>query len=338
MNISSSIPASTTTSSSPTSSSPGWAFPSPTSTSASDRAATGAQTGAMLTALDPIFDRERPDWVLVYGDTNSTIAAALAAVKLHVPVAHLEAGLRSFNRRMPEEHNRVLTDHAADLLLAPTEVAMQHLADENLGSPAPCSSGTSWWTSAFGCGMPSSPIRSRSKRWSESVDDHQPYVVGTLHRPDNTDRTGTPRGTGGGPRRTSRPGPVGRPSTAGRQGPAARHRPRSGLDPALPSVRVRRDGGGDPGIRRGDHRFGRVCRRRRTCCAGRARRFGRRPSGSRRWRTAGTFWCRNPRQLRPDELAELVTRAPSAAAQRMPFGDGRAARLVVDVLAARFRA
>ena len=92
----------------------------------------GAQTGAMLTALDPIFDRERPDWVLVYGDTNSTIAAALAAVKLQVPVAHLEAGLRSFNRRMPEEHNRVLTDHAADLLLAPTEVAMQHLAAENL--------------------------------------------------------------------------------------------------------------------------------------------------------------------------------------------------------------
>ena len=92
----------------------------------------GVQTGAMLGALDAVFDEHRPDWVLVYGDTNSTVAAALSAVKMHLPVAHLEAGLRSFNRRMPEEHNRVLTDHAADLLLAPTEVAVRHLADEGL--------------------------------------------------------------------------------------------------------------------------------------------------------------------------------------------------------------
>ncbi|HET6303102.1 non-hydrolyzing UDP-N-acetylglucosamine 2-epimerase [Microbacterium sp.] len=92
----------------------------------------GVQTGAMLSALDAVVDAQRPDWVLVYGDTNSTLAAALSAVKLHVPVAHLEAGLRSFNRRMPEEINRVLTDHAADLLLAPTQVAVDHLADEGL--------------------------------------------------------------------------------------------------------------------------------------------------------------------------------------------------------------
>ena len=94
----------------------------------------GAQTGAMLAALDDVFIAQSPDWVLVYGDTNSTLAATISAVKLHVPVAHLEAGLRSFNRRMPEEHNRVLTDHAADLCLAPTQVAMNHLADEGLAS------------------------------------------------------------------------------------------------------------------------------------------------------------------------------------------------------------
>ena len=92
----------------------------------------GTQTGAMLAALDGVFDEHRPDWVLVYGDTNSTIAATLSAVKMHIPVAHLEAGLRSFNRRMPEEHNRVMTDHAADLLLAPTQVAVDHLAHEGL--------------------------------------------------------------------------------------------------------------------------------------------------------------------------------------------------------------
>lgn len=92
----------------------------------------GVQTGAMLAALDGVLDELRPDWVLVYGDTNSTVAAALSAVKMHIPVAHLEAGLRSFNRRMPEEHNRVMTDHAADLLLAPTEVAVDHLAREGL--------------------------------------------------------------------------------------------------------------------------------------------------------------------------------------------------------------
>jgi UDP-N-acetylglucosamine 2-epimerase (non-hydrolysing) len=146
----------------------------------------GAQTGSMLTALDPIFDAERPDWVLVYGDTNSTIAATLAAVKLHVPVAHLEAGLRSFNRRMPEEHNRVLTDHAADLLLAPTEVAMRHLADENLADRSVL----------VGDVMVDVCLQVRDRVLATPLPDpglpatldlSAPYVVATLHRPDNTD-------------------------------------------------------------------------------------------------------------------------------------------------------
>jgi UDP-GlcNAc3NAcA epimerase len=92
----------------------------------------GEMTGRMMQALEPVIIAEKPDWVMVYGDTNSTLAGALVAAKLHVPVAHVEAGLRSFNRKMPEEINRVLTDHVARLQFCPTAVAVDNLAAEGI--------------------------------------------------------------------------------------------------------------------------------------------------------------------------------------------------------------
>jgi UDP-N-acetylglucosamine 2-epimerase (non-hydrolysing) len=146
----------------------------------------GVQTGAVLSAMDPVLELEKPDWMLVYGDTNSTLAAAVAAVKMHIPVAHLEAGLRSFNRRMPEEHNRVLTDHAADLLLAPTEEAVRHLSDEGLAER----------TELVGDVMVDVCLRVRDDVLAgrheapglpAGIDPAQPYLLATLHRAENTD-------------------------------------------------------------------------------------------------------------------------------------------------------
>src|SRR5712692_947074 len=90
------------------------------------------QTGRMMIELEPVMAAERPDWVLVYGDTNSTLAGTLVAAKLHLPLAHVEAGLRSFDRRMPEEVNRVVSDHLSNLTFCPTDKAVDNLGREGI--------------------------------------------------------------------------------------------------------------------------------------------------------------------------------------------------------------
>jgi UDP-GlcNAc3NAcA epimerase len=144
----------------------------------------GAMTGAMLQALEPLLQTEQPDWVLVYGDTNSTLAGALAAAKLHIPVAHVEAGLRSFNRRMPEEQNRIVTDHLSDLLLTPTSTATARLHEEGIPSNRVHQVGDVMFDAAIYYGK-------RAEEHSHVLVRHglesSSYVLSTLHRAENTD-------------------------------------------------------------------------------------------------------------------------------------------------------
>lgn len=141
----------------------------------------GENTGRMIEAIEKVLIKERPDWVLVYGDTDSTLAGALVAVKLHIPLAHVEAGLRSFNRRMPEEINRVLTDHAADLLFAPTTTAVANLAAEGI---------TGDKVQLVGDVMYDATLYYRArvrKPVAVAIDDSTPFVLCTIHRAENTD-------------------------------------------------------------------------------------------------------------------------------------------------------
>lgn len=144
----------------------------------------GQQTGQMLSSFERQLLDLRPDAVIVYGDTNSTLAGALAAVKLHIPVAHVEAGLRSFNRMMPEEINRIATDHVADLLFAPTRTAMQLLGREGLGQRAILTGDVGFDAVLFN----SERARERSQILRQLKLQPGAYAVMTVHRAENTDR------------------------------------------------------------------------------------------------------------------------------------------------------
>lgn len=144
----------------------------------------GWQTGQMLIRCEEILLAEKPDWVLVYGDTNSTLAAALAAAKLHIPIAHVEAGLRSFNRSMPEEINRLLTDHSAQLLFCPTENAVQILAREGI-SDGVHFVGDVMFDAVL---QHSSFAREHSTILSKLNIAPKAFVLVTIHRPYNTDK------------------------------------------------------------------------------------------------------------------------------------------------------
>jgi len=154
----------------------------------------GAMTGRMLEGIETLIQQEQPDWVLVYGDTNSTLAGALAAAKLHTPVAHVEAGLRSHNPAMPEEINRVLTDRVSSLLLCPTQTAVNNLKHEGFPFPAIAANVTHAPQRIFNIGdvMYDAVLYYRERAKAQiSLDafdlSHENYALCTLHRQENTD-------------------------------------------------------------------------------------------------------------------------------------------------------
>ena len=141
------------------------------------------QTAQMLVGIEEAILEQRPDWVLVYGDTNSTLAGALAAAKLGVPLAHVEAGLRSFNRTMPEEHNRVLTDHCADLLFCPTQTAVDLLAREGITQGVHLVGDTMVDAVRESAAL----AAARSTVLQQLQLEPGGYLLATIHRPYNTD-------------------------------------------------------------------------------------------------------------------------------------------------------
>lgn len=150
----------------------------------------GQNTGRMLEKLDALMQFEKPDWVLVYGDTDSTLGGALAASKLHIPVAHVEAGLRSFNRRMPEEINRVLTDHVSSALFAPTATAVKHLEKEGIvGNKVQLVGDVMYDAALFYRARAKQPVDANIATWKPGS-----FALCTVHRAENTDNADCMKG------------------------------------------------------------------------------------------------------------------------------------------------
>ena len=145
----------------------------------------GQMTGRMLEGLENLMQKEAPDVVVVYGDTNSTLAAALSAAKLHIPVAHVEAGLRSWNKRMPEEINRIATDHVSTLLFCPTNVAVENLQRENIRTGVHQVGDIMYDAFLFASGQ--SDFQSATNDGNIASTLQQPFILATLHRAENTD-------------------------------------------------------------------------------------------------------------------------------------------------------
>lgn len=143
----------------------------------------GSMTGRMLEAIEKVLKDEKPDWLMVYGDTNSTLSAALAAVKLHIPVAHVEAGLRSFNKKMPEEINRIICDRISSLHLCPTDISVANLAAEGI-SDSVYNVGDVMYDSTL-------YFQNISKKKSRIFDELNlsvgSFILSTCHRAENTD-------------------------------------------------------------------------------------------------------------------------------------------------------
>jgi len=140
----------------------------------------GAMTGQMMEKLEPVLLDEKPDRVLVYGDTNTTLAGALTARKLHFSIAHIEAGLRSFNMKMPEEINRILTDRISDVLFCPTDTAVKNLAREGVDH---------WGCKVVKCGdvMYDAALFYRNLARKPAFDVPENFILATVHRAENTD-------------------------------------------------------------------------------------------------------------------------------------------------------
>jgi UDP-GlcNAc3NAcA epimerase len=157
-------------------------IPKPTHSLAVNGGGHGQMTGRMMVALEAVAMAEKPDAILVYGDTNSTLAGTLVASKLNIPIAHVEAGLRSFNRRMPEEINRVVTDHLSALLFCPTTTAVANLRDEGITAGVQFVGDVMFDATLFAM----EKSRNRSQVLSDNELMPGRYDVATIHRAEST--------------------------------------------------------------------------------------------------------------------------------------------------------